>query len=113
MLYQVITAGIVLAQEDTDPGGSAFGSILFFLIIGGAIWFIFFGPQRRRMKAARQQMEEVRDKVAFGDDIVTVGGIYGRVTSTTDDDVTIDVGGGTELRITRRAIAERIGDDAE
>ena len=47
------------------------------------------------------------------DDIVTVGGIYGRVTAVTDDDVTIDVGGGTELRLARRAIAERIGDDAE
>lgn len=112
MLHQVIAAGIVLAQSDGETA-SGFGTLLFFLIIGGAVYFIFFGPQRRRMKAMREQVQTLRDSVELGDEIVTVGGIYGRVTATTDDDVTIDVGGGTELRITRRAIAERIGDDNE
>lgn len=112
MFYQVINSAIVLAAEETEPG-SAFGSLLFFLVIGGAAYFIFFGPQRRRMKAMRADMNQLRDSVEFGDDIVTVGGIFGRVVSMTEHDVTIDVGGGTELRILRRAIAERIGDEPE
>ncbi len=65
------------------------------------------------MKNMRRELSELRESVEYGDEIVTVGGIYGRITSTSDSDVTIDVGGGTEIRITRRAIAERIGDDAE
>ena len=112
MIFQVISAGAVLAADEQETG-SAISSLLFFLIIGAAIYFIFFGPQRRRMKAMRAEMEEMRDSVQFGDDIITVGGIYGRITSTTEHDVTIDVGGGTEMRITRRAIAERIGDEPE
>ena len=112
MLHQVIATGIVLAQEETEPTGGI-GSFLFLLIIGGAAYFIFFGPQRRKMKAMRAEVAEARENVAFGDDIVTVGGIIGRVVSTTENDVTIDVGGGIEMRILRRAIAERIGDDPE
>lgn len=112
MLDQFIAAGIVLAQTDSEPS-SGFGSLLFILIIGGAAYFIFFGPQRRRMKAMRREVQEVRESVQYGDEIITVGGIYGRVTSTTDHDVTIDVGGGNELRIVRRAIAERVGDETE
>ena len=112
MLYQVISAGIVLAQEETEPG-SVVASLLVWLVIGGGIYFVFFGPQRRRMKAMRAEAQQVRESVDYGDEIITVGGIYGRVTSTTEQDVTIDVGGGNEIRITRRAVAERIGDEPE
>ena len=111
-MYQVIGAGVVLATDEPEPT-SALSSILFFLVIGGAVYFIFFGPQRRRMRATREKMKQMRDGLEYGDEIVTVGGIYGRVTAVTDEDVTIDVGGGTELRLARRAIAERVGDDAE
>ena len=49
-----------------------------------------------------------------GDDIITVGGIHGRVMSTTEHDVTIDIGAGVEMRIARRAVAEKATeDDAE
>jgi len=109
-LYQAVVAGIVLAQEDSSGSGTV--TLIFYLVIGGAIYFMVLGP-RRKMKAARGEMDRVRDSVESGDEIVTVGGIYGRITSTTETDVTIDVGGGTKLRITRRAIAERIGDDEE
>ena len=107
----MINTSVVLAQEDS-PSGSGMATLILYLVIGGAIYFMVLGP-RRRMKAARGEMARVRDSVELGDEIVTVGGIYGRVTSTTETDVTIDVGGGTEMRITRRAIAERIGDDTE
>ena len=52
----------------------------------------------------RANMREMRDSIEYGDDIVTFGWIYGRVTAVTDQDVTIDVGGGTELRLTRTAV---------
>ena len=112
MLYQVMSVGIVLATTEPEPS-SGLASLLPLLIIGGAVYFIFFGPQRRRAKAMRENMKEMRDSIEYGDDIVTVGGIYGRVTAVTDQDVTIDVGGGTELLLTRTAVAKRIGDDAE
>ena len=111
-MHFALNAGIVLAAEAAEPS-SGTGSIFFILIIGVALWFMFFGPRQRRMKSMRRDMAHLRDSLEFGDDIITVGGIHGRVVSTTDHDVMIDIGGGVEIRIARRAVAERIGDDAE
>lgn len=112
MVHLALNVGIVLAQEDSEPSGG-FGSLFFFIIIGAAVWFLFAGPQRRKMKAMRQKQQDLRESLEFGDDIVTVGGIFGRVTGTTDHDVTIDIGGGIEMRIARRAVAERVGDEPD
>lgn len=112
MLHQALNAGFVLAADDTQTG-SGLSSLLFLVMIGVAVWFLFFGPQRRRMKAMRQKQEDLRESLTFGDDIVTIGGIFGRVTATTDHDVTIDIGSGIEMRVARRAIQERIGDEEE
>jgi preprotein translocase subunit YajC len=107
-----LNAAFTLATEEAQPS-SGFGGIFFYLIIGVAVWFVFFGPRQRKMKAMRRDMADLRDSLTFGDDVITVGGIYGRVMSTTDHDVTIDLGSGIEMRIARRAIAERLGGDAE
>lgn len=55
-------------------------------------------------------MQDLRDSVEVDDQIRTIGGILGRVTSIDGDEAIIDVGGGTKLTVTVRAIAERIGD---
>ena len=110
MLHLVLSAGFVLAQEDPEPS-VGIGSVLPLLLIGAAVWFVFFGPQRRKMKAMRAEQEELRNSLSFGDDIITIGGIHGRVTGTTEHDVTIDIGAGVEMRIARRAIQERISPD--
>ena len=58
-------------------------------------------------------MQELRDSVAVGDQVRTIGGILGRVTRIDGDDATIDVGGGVTLNLTTRAIAEKLGDKEE
>lgn len=109
--YLVAQAGFVLAQDTTttDNTGSLIGLLLPLLILGGLFYFILIRPQRRRMR----QMEDLRDSVEVGDEIRTIGGIYAVVKSIEGSDMVIDVGGGTSMRITRRAVAERIGGDGE
>ncbi|MFQ5553926.1 MAG: preprotein translocase subunit YajC [Acidimicrobiia bacterium] len=102
-------AGIVLAAEtDSSSGGSAVGFLLPLVVLGGLFYMLLIKPQRRRQKA----MDELREAMEIGDEIRTVGGIYGRVTNITDGDIVIDIGGGTTLRVARRAVAERLGEDA-
>ena len=48
-----------------------------------------------------------------GDEVRTIGGIYGTIRSEDDETFTIDIGGGSTMRMAKRAIAERIGDDTE
>lgn len=107
MIQFVSTFAIVLAQEgeSAEPSGNALGFLLPVVVIGGAIYLLFFLPQRRR----RKQMDNLRDSIGVGDEVRTIGGIYGTVREELDDTFVIDVGGGTTMRVNKRAVAEKLG----
>ena len=110
MPYHAILTGLLLAtDETTDSSGSLLGLLLPLIIFGGLFYVALILPQRRRQR----QMQELRDSVAVGDQVRTIGGILGRVTRIEGDEAVIDVGGGTKLTITVRAIAEKLGETEE
>ncbi len=75
-----------------------------FLVILVLIWFVLIQPQRRR-RAAQQELQE---SVSPGDEILTVGGLFGTVRTVTEDEVRLEVAPGTEIRVDRRAVARII-----
>jgi len=108
--YHAILTGLLLATEEgSEPTGSLLGLLFPLIIFGGLFYVALILPQRRRQR----QMQELRDSVVVGDQIRTIGGILGRVTSIDGEEATIDVGGGTTLTLTVRAIAEKLGETQE
>jgi preprotein translocase subunit YajC len=106
-VYTTTLMATIVAQNGdgtTDGGGSILGLLLPALILGGIFYFVFVVPQRRRMRS----IEQMRESVEVGDEIRTVGGIYGTVRSMDDESMTVDVGGGTVIRFSRRAIAGKV-----
>ena len=66
------------------------------------LWLLLIRPQRQRLQEQRRLHEEIE----VGDEILTAGGIYGRVLAIGDeDDLTVEIAPGTEIRLARRAIA--------
>lgn len=94
---------VVLAQ---DAAGSQYTSLIFLAILIGVFYFLLIRPQRNRAKAQAQLAESIE----VGDEIRTIGGIHGRVVSTDADSVVIAVEDG-RIRISRRAIGARAGDE--
>ena len=111
LLHLATQAGLVLAQdaETTSSDGSLLTLLFPFLLLGGLFYILLFRPQRKR----QQQLAQLRSALEVGDQVRTIGGIYGRVDAITDADVIIDVGNGTTLRVASQAIAARIGVDDE
>jgi preprotein translocase subunit YajC len=75
-----------------------------FLMLGGmiAIFYLFFiRPQQKKQKDTKKFIEEI----SKGDEIVTVGGIHGKVVSVDGDVVTVDVDRGTKLVIDKASIS--------
>ena len=100
--------GLILAQESNgESGGNLIGFLLPLVIIGGLFYVLLILPQRRRMK----QSQQMRDSITVGDEVRTVGGIYGTVREEIGETFVLDLGGGTTIRIAKRAIAERMGID--
>lgn len=110
MLELAIQGGLILAQE--SDGGSQSNPLAFLLplaILGGLFYVILILPQRRRMKQAQQ----MRDSIGVGDEVRTVGGIYGTVREEIGETFLLDLGAGTTIRIAKRAVAERMEADEE
>jgi preprotein translocase subunit YajC len=109
--YHAILTGLLLATDEGsgEATGSLLGLLFPLIIFGGLFYVALILPQRRRQR----QMQALRSSVEVGDQIRTIGGILGRVVSIDDDEAVIDVGGGTKLSLTVRAIAEKLGDEEE
>jgi preprotein translocase subunit YajC len=89
------------AQTAEGGGGSAFGMFLPMILIFVVFYFVFFRPQAKQQKQHQSFLQALKK----GDDVVTNGGIVGRVFQVEDRTVTIDVGGGTKLRVLKNQIA--------
>ncbi len=109
--YHAILTGLLLATDEggSESSGSLLGLLFPLILFGGLFYVALILPQRRRQR----QMQELRNSVAVGDQVRTIGGILGRVTRLDGEEAVIDVGGGTSLTLTVRAIAEKLGDTEE
>jgi len=89
------------AQGDASPTGGAMFNLLF---IGGMFllfYLILWRPQAKRAKEHR----ELVGGLSKGDEVLTSGGILGRITNVSDDYVTVEVSDGVEVSLQKSAIA--------
>src|SRR5436190_14403004 len=79
------------------------------ILIGVVFYFLLIRPQQRRARAQRELIQSVD----VGDEVVTIGGIYGTVRAVDDDAISVEVSPGTTLRFVRSAIARKLSPDEE
>ena len=89
--------------------GGGIESLLFLGLLIVVFYFLLIRPQKRRVEAHRELVESVE----VGDEIVTIGGMYGRVRAVEDDALQIEVADGTVIRFIKSAVARRITDDTD
>ena len=74
------------------------------------LWALLIRPQRRKQMEQRQLLASVEP----GDEVLTVGGIYGIVTDVDDeDDLIVEIAEGIRVRIARRAVGGVVKPDEE
>ena len=77
------------AAETPAPQSSGMGSMILSIVLMIAIfYFLLIRPQKKKEKEAKN----MRDSLMVGDELVTIGGIVGRVIKIKDDEVTIETG---------------------
>jgi len=96
------------AQSATDSGLGAFGGsgmeMLFLFVPLMVVWyFLLIRPQRAQAK----KREDVLKNIRRGDQIVTGGGIVGKVTKVVDDkELEVEIAESVKVRVVRSAISE-------
>ncbi|AMP36669.1 preprotein translocase subunit YajC [Ralstonia solanacearum] len=84
------------------PGGAGSGlmSFLPIILMFVVLWFIMIRPQMKRQKETKTMLEAL----AKGDEVVTAGGILGKVTKVADQYVTVEVAPNTEVTVQKNAV---------
>lgn len=83
-------------------GSSSLAPLLMMVLLFGAMYFLFIRPNKRR----RQQQMEMQSSIGPGDEVLTIGGLYGVVQEIDDDRVVLEVAPGVTNRYSRQAISQ-------
>ncbi len=76
------------AAAEVPMQGSIWSSLLMFVPLILVFYFLIIRPQRKREKAQREMLNSMQ----VGDNVVSIGGIYGKIVELKDDIVVIEVG---------------------
>jgi preprotein translocase subunit YajC len=85
------------------------GPLLFLAALIAVLWFVLIRPQRARQAAHRALIANL----APGDEVVTSGGVLGRVSAIADDHVKLEIAPGTEIRLAKEAVTGVMKRDQE
>ena len=84
-----------------NPATSGIMSIVMLVAMVVIFYFFIMRPQKKKQK----EEEKMRNNIQPGDEIMTIGGFYGRVISVKDDSIVIEsVVDRTKQKITRSAV---------
>lgn len=85
------------------PAGGGF-NYQFFIMMGlifVVMYFLMIRPQKKKEK----ELAKMRDALKKGDDVITAGGIHGKVGETNEDTVVIIIESQAKLRVEKSSIA--------
>jgi preprotein translocase subunit YajC len=80
--------------------------LVFFLLIGLAVWFLMIRPQRARARA----LQEVREALAGGSRVITTAGLHATVAELDGDTVLLEIAPGVRARFSAGAVVRVLTD---
>jgi preprotein translocase subunit YajC len=87
-----------------QDGASQGDPMIMFLWLGGMfvlLYFLMIRPQNKKQKEHRQMVEAL----GSGDEVVTAGGVLGKVTEVGDQFLTVEIANNVSIKIQRHTIA--------
>ena len=92
----------------TAPAGQSGGAfaalspLLPFIAIFGIFYLLMIRPQQQKVKQHQASIAAVKK----GDDVITGGGIRGRVTKVSEDEAEVEIAQGVKIRVIKSTISQ-------
>ncbi len=110
-----MSSPILMSLVQAAPASGASGSVG--LLMGIAPWLLIFvifyflmiRPQQQRVKEHQAAIAAVKK----GDDVITGGGIRGRVTKVGEDEVEVEIAQGVKVRVVKSTISNVVNPNAK
>lgn len=104
LLALAVSPASAMAQELSAAGGSPFASLMPLLLIFVVFYFLLIRPQQKRFKEHKNMLEALKK----GDQVVTGGGLLGKVVKVEDDKVTLEIANGVEVSAIKATLQQVI-----
>ena len=102
MPTQPILLAALIQAAPAEAGGTAsiIMGIIPWLLIFVIFYFLMIRPQQRRVKEHQATISAIKK----GDEVITGGGIRGRVTKVTEDEAEVEIASGVRIRVVKSTI---------
>ena len=89
-------------QSTATPTGGFEGYSMYIMmaVIFGIFYFLMIRPQQKKQK----ELQAMLTNLAYGDTVVTTGGIHGRVTGLSESVITLEIADKVRIKVSRVAI---------
>ena len=92
-----------------ESGSSPLIAALPFVLIFVFFYLLILRPQRKQSK----ERDELLGSLKRGDDIITSGGIYGKIINVEDNKITLEIAKGTNISIDRSGISGKVNQESK
>ncbi len=92
----------ILMTAGGAGGGSLVSTLIMFGLIFVVFYFLLIRPQQKRLRDHREMVASLRR----GDSVVTTGGVIGKITRVTDDELVLEVAEGVRIKVLRGAVSD-------
>ena len=95
------------AQTGAPAAGGSLTTLLLPVLLIVVFYFLLIRPQQKKQKEHRQMVEAL----GVGTEIVTGGGVLGKITDLGEQFVTVEIADGVKVKIQRHSIASVLPKD--
>ncbi|MEM9301644.1 MAG: preprotein translocase subunit YajC [Pseudomonadota bacterium] len=92
------------AQAGGAPPNAGLANLIFIFVLFGVLYFFMIRPQMKKQKEHRQMV----DALAKGEEVITNGGLFGRIVDVGEALVTIEIADGIQVKLQKFAVAKTL-----
>ena len=94
---------IAYAMSPGQGGQQGFGMFIPLILLFGIFYFLLIRPQQKRQREQKDLLASLRK----GDQVITAGGLYGKITGLTDSVVTLEITEKVRVKVARSQISTK------
>jgi preprotein translocase subunit YajC len=100
----LISDAFAQAAPAAAPASSPYQMFILMALMVGGMYFLMIRPQQKRQK----EHQNMLSKLAAGDEVVTAGGILGRIADVSDNFLTIEIADGVRIKVQKSQVSQLV-----
>lgn len=101
---------IILQQSgNSQPEGAGMSSLIMIVALIAIFYFFMIRPQQKKQKKIREE----RAALTKGDNVITAGGIYGKIREVREDSFIVEIDQNVKVRVDKNMVYRAAADAAE